>query len=175
MVTHSRAEEFLLQYSGCEGWLLAYLMALLGNRHDAEEVFQETTLALWRSFDEFIPGSDFTRWAKRVAFHRVLTFRKKKQRHGFPQSEAFLEAVHSADERQADATISRLRALDECVQRLPESDRRLLAQRYTAKHTIPQLAQTFNRSASAINKALRRIRRVLMACIDRTLAGEGSA
>jgi RNA polymerase sigma-70 factor, ECF subfamily len=174
METQTRAEEFLLQYSGCEGWLLAYLMALLGNRDDAEEVFQETTLALWRSFDEFIPGSDFTRWAKRVAFHRVLTFRKKKHRHGFPQSEAFLDAVHTADERQAEATTSRLRALDDCVQRLPDSDRRLVSMRYTAKQTIPQLAQQFNRSASAINKALRRIRRVLMVCIDRTLSREGT-
>jgi RNA polymerase sigma-70 factor (ECF subfamily) len=174
MVTHSRAEEFLLHYSGCEGWLLAYLMALLGNRDDAEEVFQETTLALWRSFDDFIPGSDFARWAKRVAFHRVLTFRKKKQRRGYPQSEEFLEAVHVAEERQADATVSRLRALDECVQRLPDADRRLVSLRYHTKQSIPQLATQFDRSASAINKALRRIRRVLMTCIDRALAREGS-
>jgi RNA polymerase sigma-70 factor, ECF subfamily len=174
MVTHSRAEEFLLLYSGCEGWLLAYLMALLGNRDDAEEVFQETTLALWRSFEEFIPGSDFTRWAKRVAFHRVLTFRKKRRRQGIPHSEQFLEAVHSADERQATTVTSRLRALDDCVRRLPESDRRLVSLRYTTKQTIPQLATNLGRSASTITKALRRIRRVLMSCIDRTLASESS-
>lgn len=174
MVTQSHAEEFLLQYSGCEGWLLAYLMALLGNRDDAEEVFQETTLALWRSFDEFVPGSDFTRWAKRVAFYRVLTYRKKKRRQGIPQSEEFLNSVHSADQRQADNAIGRLRALDECVRRLPDSDRRLVSLRYTNKQTIPELSTELGRSASTITKALRRIRRVLMSCIDRNLAGEVS-
>ena len=95
MVSQPQVDDFLSQYSGCESWLFAYLMALLGNRDDAEEVFQETTLALWRSFGDFQPGTDFVRWAKRVAFHRVLTYRKQRQRHGIPQSEEFLLAVHS--------------------------------------------------------------------------------
>ena len=175
MVAPSRAEEFLLLYSGCEGWLLAYLMALLGNRDDAEEVFQETTLALWHNFDDFVPGSDFARWAKKVAFYRVLTFRKKKRRLGVPQTEEFLAAVHSADERQADAAAARLRALGDCMRRLPEADRCLISQRYDDRQTIPQLATNLNRSASTITKSLRRIRRMLMSCIDRTLANEGSA
>src|SRR5690606_36523035 len=100
MISQSRAEKFLSLYSGCEGWLVAYLMALLGNQADAEEVFQETALALWRSFDDFVPGTNFKRWVKRVAFYRVLAFRKSRRRRGFPQSEAFFAAIHAADARQ---------------------------------------------------------------------------
>jgi RNA polymerase sigma-70 factor, ECF subfamily len=175
MVTQSRAEEFLTLYSGCQRWLLAYLMALLGNRNDAEEVFQETTLALWRSFDEFTPGRDFTRWAKGVAFHRVLAFRKRKRRSDIPQSDEFLEAVHSADDRQADLAVSRLHALEDCVRRLPEADRRLISLRYSGKETIPELATQLNRSTSGVSKALRRIRRALANCVKRSLSREGFA
>jgi RNA polymerase sigma-70 factor (ECF subfamily) len=173
MKTQSRAEEFLMHYSGCESWLFVYLMTLLGNRDDAEEVFQETTLGLWRSFDDFEPGTDFTRWAKRVAFHRVLTFRKKKQRQGIPQSEEFLAAIHAAEEQQGDLSVARLRALESCVKRLPEADRQLVALRYTSKQTVPEMGQELGRSTNTIAKALKRIRRVLSECIQRTLSREG--
>jgi RNA polymerase sigma-70 factor, ECF subfamily len=175
MVTQSRAEEFLTLYSGAQRWLLAYLMALLGNRDDAEEVFQETTLALWRSFDEFTPGRDFSRWAKGVAFNRVLTFRKRKRRGGTPQSDEFLEAVHSADDRQADLAISRLHALEQCVRRLPDADRKLVSLRYNGKQTIPEVATQLDRSTSGVSKALRRIRRALAKCVKQALSREGFA
>jgi RNA polymerase sigma-70 factor, ECF subfamily len=169
MVTPSRSEEFLACYSGCEGWLFAYLMTLLGNREDAEEVFQETTLALWRSFDDFTPGTDFSRWAKKIAFYRVLTYRKQKKRLGIPQSEEFLAAIHSADERQIDGP-ERLRALNSCVEKLSQSDRQIVSLRYTAKKTVPQLAAHVGRPANTVSKALIRIRRALLVCIERTLA-----
>ena len=175
MVTETRAEEFLTLYSGCENWLFVYVMTLLGNRDDAEEVFQETTLALWRSFSEFQAGTDFARWAKRIAFHRVLAFRKKKQRQGIPQSDDFLAAVYAAEEQQEDLAKARLRALDACVQRLPEADRQFVSLRYSAKQTIPQMSDELQRSANTIAKALKRIRRVLSECIRRTLSREGYA
>lgn len=173
MVSQPRADEFLPHYSGCESWLFAYLVTLLGNRDDAEEVFQETTLALWRSFDDFQPGTDFARWAKRVAFHRVLTYRKQRQRQGVPQSEEFFSAVHAADERCENLAAARGRALDDCVARLPEADQRLVSLKYTSKATIPQLATQLGRSPNTVAKALKRIRRLLMGCVERTLIREG--
>lgn len=173
MASESRTEEFLLLYSECEGWLFGYLMAMLGNREDAEEVFQETTLALWRSFDTFVPGTDFTRWVKRTAFHRVLTHRKQKRRLAIPHSEEFLVAVHAADQRQGVSVNVRLKQLDDCVGRLTEADRELISLRYNDKRTIPELASLLGKSDSTITKALSRIRRALMMCIDRGLRPEG--
>ena len=37
--------------------MLGYLDALLLNRDDAEDLFQETCLVLWRKFDEFRAGT----------------------------------------------------------------------------------------------------------------------
>lgn len=169
----SRTEEFLVHYSSCEGWLFVYLVTLLGNHEDAEEVFQETTLALWRSFDDFKPGTSFANWVKRIALHRVLTFRKKKRRQGFPQSEEFLAAVHASDEQRPELVRERLRALDTCVERLPDAERQMVSLRYQSNQTIPQMGRELQRSPNTIAKALKRIRRVLQRCVERTLSREG--
>jgi RNA polymerase sigma-70 factor (ECF subfamily) len=171
-VESQRAEQFLIEYSRCEAQLFAYLMTLLGNRTDAEEVFQETALALWRSFNDFAPGTNFLSWAKRIAFHRVLTFRKLRQRQGVPGSEEFLNSVEqllSSDSGKMDA---RLQALSNCVQKLSETDRQLIALRYESNKKIKDLANDLNRPANTLYKAFERIRHALYECVDRALARE---
>ncbi|MBN2023699.1 MAG: hypothetical protein JW809_13010 [Pirellulales bacterium] len=36
-----------------------YIAALVPNRADADEVLQETNLAVWQNADRFLPGSNF--------------------------------------------------------------------------------------------------------------------
>lgn len=175
MIQSNRTEQFLRLYSGCESHLFAYLLTLLGNWNDAEEVFQETTLALWRSFDDFHAGTDFTRWAKRIAFNRVLTFRKQKQRHGIPHSNEFLNAVEEAFAQQSDVLDARTRALAQCVGKLGEQDRQLLALRYETSRKVKDVATQVGRPANTVYKALERIRHALIDCVDRTLAREEHA
>jgi len=38
---------------------------------DADNVFQETSLALWQNFGEFQPGTNFAAWASQVARNHV--------------------------------------------------------------------------------------------------------
>lgn len=172
MHVHPQTEDFLLLYSGCEERLFAYLVTLLGSRDDAEEVFQETTLALWRSFHEFEPGTNFLGWAKRVAFHRVLTFRKQRRRQGVPSSEEFLTAVDRMVAAHEDEMDTRLRALASCLQKLPEADRRLVACRYESNRQVKSLAAQLGQPANTLYKALERIRHALVECVNRVVARE---
>ena len=170
-----RCEQFLLVYSGCESQLFAYLMTLLGNRSDAEEVFQETALTLWRSFDDFVPGTSFLLWAKRVAFHRVLTFRKLRQRQGVPSSEEFLNSVEQLLASQSETMDARLRALSGCLEKLSEPDRQLVTLRYESNRKIKDMATQLGRPANTLYKAFERIRHALFECVDRSLAREEHA
>lgn len=172
MQVHPQTEDFLLLYSGCDERLFAYLVTLLGNRDDAEEVFQETTLALWRSFHEFEPDTNFLSWAKRVAFHRVLTFRKQRRRLGIPCSEDFLAAVDRMMASQDDVMDARLRALVSCLEKLPEADRRLVECRYESNCQVKSLAAQLGRPANTLYKALERIRHALVECVNRAVARE---
>ena len=47
--------------------LFGFIFAMLQNRADAEDVYQQTALMLWKKFAEFMPGTNFTGWAIRVA------------------------------------------------------------------------------------------------------------
>ena len=48
------------------------------NHHDAEEVFQNTSVVLWNKFGEFSAGSNFFAWASRVAYFEVLSLMKQR-------------------------------------------------------------------------------------------------
>ncbi len=48
-----KTEEFVRLFAAHHNRLLAYILAMMHDRADAEEVFQETSLVLWREFDHF--------------------------------------------------------------------------------------------------------------------------
>lgn len=172
MVENDRTEEFLRLYLGFEEQLRAYLMTLLGNWNDVDDVFQETTLALWRSFDEFSSGTSFSNWGRQIAFHRVLQFRCQKQRRGVPGSEDFLNALHQTIVGRTDQLETRLRALADCLAKLTEGDRKLVAMTYESNRPIKEVAAQIGRPATGLYKAMERIRHALVVCVERTLARE---
>jgi RNA polymerase sigma-70 factor (ECF subfamily) len=73
--------------------LYAYVLTLLPNRADADNVLQEASLVMWDKFDECEPPNDFTAWRCRIAYFKVLDFRKRSQRQRVRFSQAMLERV----------------------------------------------------------------------------------
>ncbi len=169
---NGKIEQFLQLYASCEGRLFAYLTSLLGNYNDVQDVLQETLLALWQNIDDFQPGTDFYAWSRRVAFHRVLTFRKQQRRHGIPCSDSFLAAIDSACSQKNDQFEDYLRFLDECVSKLADPDREILQARFQSQGTIKQAAEKLDRPANTVYKALARIYSVLAKCIERAASRE---
>jgi RNA polymerase sigma-70 factor (ECF subfamily) len=159
-------DQFLQLYASCQERLFAYLTSLLGNYNDVQDVQQETVLALWKDFDDFQPGTNFYAWARRAAYHRVLTYRKQQRRHGVPCSEAFLVAVDRACSEKSDRFEEYLRYLNECVQKLTESDREILNARFQSQGTIKNAAEKLGRPTNTVYKALSRICRALAKCVE---------
>ncbi len=93
-----------------------YVMSLVPNRSDAEDVLQQTNLVLWREFPQFQPGTNFAAWACRVAFNQVLAWRKRRQRDRLVFSEAFLEAVSAEVTADAELLEERSHRLAGCIQ-----------------------------------------------------------
>src|SRR6516165_3336353 len=75
-----RVEEFVRLLGQNQRWLLIYVTSLVPVWSDTEEVIQETNLVLWREFDRFESGTNFTAWAFRVALNQVLAWRKRRRR-----------------------------------------------------------------------------------------------
>lgn len=147
-----------------------YVLTLVPNATEAEEVLQNTNLVLWREFDTFQPGTNFAAWACRVALNQVLAWRKKRSRDRLEFSDAFLEAVGREAADAADALEDRTRALAGCLAKLPADHREMVRLRYTENLPIDAVAAAAGRTTEATYRALSRIRQVLHDCVTRTLA-----
>lgn len=175
MSNDEMTERFLALYNQEQRGLYSYIRTLLYCRDDAEDVFQETCIALWRSFDRYVPGTNFGAWAREVARHRVLAHGKKRQgdRHRF--SDEALNHIATDLQRDADLIERRMAALEECLTKLPADDRDLLQMRYTRKTTTVDLADRIGRPLSTLYKRLTRIRRTLLRCVTLRLDQEEKA
>ncbi len=170
-----KVEQFAQLLATCQRGVFLYLLGMLHNAADAEEVLQDTNLVLWRKFDDFQPGTHFDRWACRIAWFQAMKFREKKAQAGQLFSTEFVEGLAAEAEEQWNLLDARRDALGWCLGKLSEEDRRLVLQRYQEQATTQSVAEALGRSVQGTRKALHRIRTALLACIERTLAREERA
>jgi RNA polymerase sigma-70 factor (ECF subfamily) len=168
-------ERFAALLATCQRPVFLYALSLVHNPAEAEEILQETNLVLWRKFDQFQPGTDFVRWACRIAYFEAL---KAREKHAGPEklfSNEFIETLAVEAEKSAGRRDPRRQALARCMNRLKETDRRLVTQRYQPGATTRSVAEALGRSVQGTRRALHRIRSTLLACIEQTLAAEEHA
>jgi RNA polymerase sigma-70 factor, ECF subfamily len=173
--TPGKGKLFLRLFLQNERRLYAYVLALVPNRADADDVLQEASLVMWDKFDPERPPADFAAWGCRIAYFKVLDFCKKRQRGRVRFGQAMLERVAETAAEQA-ATLrldERREALAGCVEKLSPRDRDLLARRFTEGASVESIAAGAGRSADSVYKALAKIRLALFDCVTRRLAAEG--
>ncbi|MEN1679150.1 MAG: sigma-70 family RNA polymerase sigma factor [Planctomycetota bacterium] len=166
--------DFARIFAAHDRWLYAYLMSLLGSPADAEEVFQEVCVVVWRDYEKFDPATNFMKWASVIAHNQVHRFRRSRARaaHAFSDVTVDLLAQDAAD--QADLLEDRRRALHGCLKKLRENDLELVRTCYgDPKRTMKASAELLGKPVNTVYKAMNRIRQSLHDCIDRTLATEG--
>jgi RNA polymerase sigma-70 factor (ECF subfamily) len=166
---------FLRLFLQNERRLYAYILTLLANRADADDVLQEASLVMWDKFDDRRPPDDFAAWGCRIAYFKVLDHFRKRQRCRVRFCQAMLDrvaetAVEHAGALQLD---DRRDALTGCVEKLSPKDQDLLARRFAAGATTQSAAAAVGRSVDAVYKALAKIRQSLFDCVTRSLAQEG--
>ncbi len=169
-----KSKLFLRLFLQNERRIYAYILTLLPNRTDADDVLQDASMVMWDKFDEGKPPDDFVAWGCRIAYFKVLDFYKKSQRSRVRFSQAMLERIgETAIEQAATLQLDERRdALAGCLEKLGARDRELIACRFAEGATTESTAARVGRSADAVYKALARIRQALFDCITRALARE---
>jgi RNA polymerase sigma-70 factor (ECF subfamily) len=168
----ARAERFATLLGGAQRKLFLYILSLVPNPADAEDILQETNLVLWRKFGEFQPGTDFIGWACKVAFYEVLKHRQAGSRKPLPLSEATLALLAQDAEDVLGEVDSRREALLRCLGKLREPVRHMIRLRYQLGVDTRAVAEAVGRSLEATRRALHRARVALLRCIERELARE---
>ncbi|TWT97754.1 ECF RNA polymerase sigma factor SigR [Botrimarina colliarenosi] len=164
----SRRNDFARTFAKNQSWLYAYLVTLLGNVADADEVFQEVCVVLWSDYETFDPETNFKRWASVIARNRVLGFRTKQQREARRLSDVAIELLAEEAVERAELLEERRVALHGCLDKLSTTDRQLVAKCYgDANRSFLNVAEQLGRPVNTVYKALQRVRRSLRECVDR--------
>ena len=162
----NNSDEFLQLITEFQGRLFGFVLALLGDVDQANEVLQETNLVLWRKSDEFTPGSDFKAWSFRVAHFQVMAFRQRQIRDRLVFGDDLLEQITREASKRDEEYQLRVDRLENCIDQLPEHNREVLCRFYDDGQSLEMIAAALNRTANAVGQMLFRIRKALIACVS---------
>jgi len=153
--------------------IYAYILVFVPHGPDADDIMQETATVMWEKFGTFTPGTDFGRWAKKIAYHKILDHRKKLGRGQVVFSDDLLRVLADQAEAMLDQADPRLEALKFCLRRLSDSDRSLVRLHYEEGVTIKGIADQADRSVQGLYKVMVRIHNRLRDCVNLRLASKG--
>jgi RNA polymerase sigma-70 factor (ECF subfamily) len=167
-INNRDVDSFVRLFASHQGQIYSYILALVGNYNDADDVLQETSSKMWELFGSFRPGTDFLKWARSVAYYRVLEYRKKYKRNSkVIYSEQFLELVSESSPKYLSKTNEHLELLKYCVGKLRPPDVALIKMRYVKSMRVSEIASCVNRTVRNVYFSLSRIQRQLLKCMSR--------
>jgi RNA polymerase sigma-70 factor (ECF subfamily) len=151
-------------------------LRLVGHRHDAEDVAQDTVLSAWRRFDGFRGHARFQTWICRILVRRALDLLRRRTPAASPAASVAVAAeaadpIARAHEREVEA-----RVRDE-IERLPPVQRATLLLRADQGLSYEEIAYVLGSSRNAVRMNLvaarKRLAERLRGVVD--LGGEGAS
>jgi len=149
--------------------IYAYIISLVPNDSDADDIMQETAAAMWKNFSKFEPGTNFVSWAVTVAKFQILNYRKRNKRSRLFLSEQAYDLLISETEKIQEQSQDRLQALRNCLQKLSPKDRQFIHMRYYDGASARIVAQKVGTSMDAVYRYTARLNNWLLSCVRRSL------
>ena len=159
-------QRFLSLFLRSEQEIFRYVAALVPNATDAEDIVQQTALALWEKFDAYDPTLPFTPWACRFALNKAHQWIERRQRWQALLEHGLAEELAQRRQELQPEFETRLKHLEGCLGKLPQGQRTLVEGYYYERVDIETLAERSGRSAAATYKMLQRIRQTLQRCVE---------
>jgi RNA polymerase sigma-70 factor, ECF subfamily len=169
MNNSSPNEQFLVLFIRNQKRIYGLIASLVPNALDADDIMQETLMVMWRRFDEFQEGTDFAAWGMAIARKKIMKYRSSRQGKALMFSDEAVEEIAARNEKFNIKTNDYATALQQCLNKLEEPDRRIIQMRYEREMPIKQLADSIGRKMDNMYKILARIHNVLQSCIHRTM------
>ncbi len=165
----SKEARFFKLYNSVHLRLYSYIMTVVHNYGDADDILQETALVLWEKFDQFQEGTSFGAWAVAIARNMALQFMQKNKRTRMIFGEEFYTQVSDYSQENTSDVSHIEKALNNCIVKLSDNNQKLLSLRYKKNVPIKRISQLTGRSANALYQNFWKITQVLRICIQRQL------
>ena len=164
---HNLFSELIARY---RSELYAYILAIVRNWEDADDLFQSVCLVLWSKFASFQPGSSFFAWARQTAKIEVRYFLRHRQSPSHVSEELLDTLAETVLDAQSEEVELYLISLEHCRAKLSATDEELLELRYVEDLGSREIADRVQRSQQSVCQSLKRIRRWLLECVRGELA-----
>jgi RNA polymerase sigma-70 factor, ECF subfamily len=159
-------QQFLSLFLRSEREIFRYVAALVPNVTDAEDIVQQTALALWEKFEAYDPAQPFTPWACRFALNKARQWLERRQRWQALLDHGLAEELAQRRQELQPAFEWRLKHLEACLAKLPAGQRSLVEAYYYQRTDVQSLAVASGRTVAATYKMLQRIRQALQRCVE---------
>ncbi|MCM8526311.1 MAG: sigma-70 family RNA polymerase sigma factor [Lentisphaeraceae bacterium] len=157
---------FISLFEADRNRLYSYIYAYVMDHTAADDIFQETSMTLWREFEKFEEGTNFSKWANGIAFNRVRVYRRKNKKFSLGLSEELMLSISETISKE-DYSENRWHALQECRTHLRKEDQQLYEAFYVKNLKAQEVADESGRSIFAIRKGVHKLRKKLFDCVDR--------
>ncbi len=150
--------------------IFGFILSLVPNLSDADDLLQETVLIMWRKFDQFEADKCFATWGVGIAYNKILQFRRSQSKLNLPISDEAFEKISEKADIINIPLNDTSDALEVCIKKLNSKDQALINLKYDHKEKIKDISDIVKRSADSLYKDFSRIHNMLRICIDRQLA-----
>jgi len=138
----------------------------------AEDVLQETWLAVWNALRELRGRSRFKAWVFGIAAHKCTDYLRARGRSATVDAPAaFDQAVNPAG-RDPYAAAELKHIVDAALFKLPENQREVLEMYYYAELTLPEIAELLGRNLNTVKYQFYRAHAQVAAQLQEAESGE---
>ncbi|QDT63345.1 sigma-70 family RNA polymerase sigma factor [Calycomorphotria hydatis] len=152
------------------------IYAMVGNRDDAEDLLQESSIVMWRKFSQFEsddPDRDFPKWSLTIAANHVRNFHRKRREQGVGGlSDEVLNKLTKVHNGARELFELRRDFLDICLKKLPTKERSFFESCTGRDCSLNAWAKRAGVTPNSVSLRLSRIRKSLQQCINRGLRQE---
>jgi RNA polymerase sigma-70 factor (ECF subfamily) len=164
-----KSEQFFKLYNSVSTRVLSYLVIMVHNKDDAEELLQETATVLWTKFDEYEEDTNFGAWAVSIARLKALEFFRERKKTRMVFDDTFYEKVSDqAKELSGDLPV-RIEALKNCIDKLSVNQKKLLSLRFRKDLAIKKISQLTGRPLGSLYHSFSRMIIGLRNCVEKQL------
>ena len=108
-----RHDEFVRLLVKNQRRLHGFILTLLPQADDAEDVLQEASAVAWRKFDQYTSGTDFVSWVCTIARYEVLRYRSRQQPAHLIFDDSLVESLAERSRERAELLVEQHEALEE--------------------------------------------------------------
>ena len=162
-------EHFVTWFLSHQGTIYRYIVSLLPNLAEADDVFQHTCLILWNRHEKIQSSEHFIRMAYKIALNEVRNTRRRLGKRGILLNEQLIETLAVEWRKSAPSDEIRIDALKHCLGKLASRTYLLIQQYYRGDCAAEEIAAGLGISLPALRMKVHRIRRRLADCIGRQI------